>query len=1019
MANYYVDLDEDSNPGSVGSAVDPFGRDEFQTTINAAAGANTWYLRGKNALTADIASPLANQFLYAWDVALYGPWRLNGVGHHIMTAGGTYSDGIIYISTIYNTGSILRCFVRSTGQLNFGEIDFCTIVADAKINPYGVGPWTYNTFAFPTGSYIDPAPYGPVPVNLANNVTTEANWASLVAATVPPAVDGGGQIYGITTPTVPNWDDPDLSKFGMYTFYGVGYGGVWGEPNPMYTNIEAAHDGALPRSGASGYPAVLAEWVAHSNPQATRTYKMGGYRALTAGIVPVYAPDAQTFDGFDLSDPTKPEAWRVDGYGNQLSFAQIDGDNIVIKRLALRQGTIAFDTPIDNMRHDFKNCYFRHPVVINLNAGNPVTYYFYGCTFYSPVIFAHYCGNDFYHFDHCLFVNAVFETDAGITLSFDDCRFTEKSQAEVTAGILGADTITNCTFNDVITQNPPEIADVSVYTLSFSAYGLPIITDATKVAGWIANDYNYGFDSNARLGVGAFYFSQPSPSFGWIPASGQAPLKVTFYDTTDTDYEPTGYHWEFGDGSGSDEDSPTHQYLMPGEYYPSMTVTYKGGYTATHYATTPVYVYDFDYSQGEPLPTKTDTCYRTPVKAGDGYGVSEYKDGETVGLDWLWPAARVGTCICYDKQNREVALVWDAKAQQIYQINNPRIWQDRVGGYGGGKTIISEIHHKADVAVQGEHVAIVHNEHHNYFKPYDRTKLNTTGYDDKGFPTGMRVDQQVHTDEEPYVFAAETKRIPKDGDIVFQQPIEARSIQIRSRIWTAPWWNTGFNADLQTIDKAARPSLREMEEEDLQEQLSSMPLFHIGRHYVDAMNFATGRAAIGTVTSRITGPDGLALSAMSFAAGSAGLSDTLPAAADGDLTALVWYKDAPLASLPITLWLIGALFVTIQNVAGQRTLRLTYGGTNIDVPLNGNGLTWTLITIVREGLTLKVYENDSLLHTAAIASVINLGLMVNQCGAGGYSIFEPCLLPRAVSLDALVYYVSDVNRGGNEVLRIY
>jgi hypothetical protein len=375
--------------------------------------------------------------------------------------------------------------------------------------------------------------------------------------------------------------------------------------------------------------------------------------------------------------------------------------------------------------------------------------------------------------------------------------------------------------------------------------------------------------------------------------------------------------------------------------------------------------------------------------------------------------------MCYDKNNREIALVWDAKTQQIYRINNPRVWMDRVGSYGGGKCIISEIHHKADTAVQGEHVAIRHVEHHNYFKPYDRTKQNTDGYDDKGFPENMRVDQQVHTDEEPTVYAAETKRIPKDGDIVFQQPIEARSIQLRSRVWCAPWWHVGVNADLETVDKQQRPSLREMTEEGYQSELSALPLFHIGRHYVNALNFATGILATGTVTSRITGPDGKEYSAMSFAPGSLGLAATLVAALNGDYTALLWYNSLPLASLPAVLWTVGTLSITLVNSAGQHAVRISDGmNPVIVVPLAGTGAAWELITVVRDGLTVKVYEGDSLMQTTAIASVVNHGTALTQCG-GAYSLFEPCLLPRAVSIAALEYYYADVNRGGNEVLREY
>jgi len=58
------------------------------------------------------------------------------------------------------------------------------------------------------------------------------------------------------------------------------------------------------------------------------------------------------------------------------------------------------------------------------------------------------------------------------------------------------------------------------------------------------------------------------------PWSGPAPLLVSF-DGIDS-YQPEGvaltYHWSFGDGRSSSEESPTHEYQSPGLYHAVLTV---------------------------------------------------------------------------------------------------------------------------------------------------------------------------------------------------------------------------------------------------------------------------------------------------------------------------------------------------------------------------------------------------------------------------------------------------------------
>lgn len=56
--------------------------------------------------------------------------------------------------------------------------------------------------------------------------------------------------------------------------------------------------------------------------------------------------------------------------------------------------------------------------------------------------------------------------------------------------------------------------------------------------------------------------------------SACAPLVVWFYDKADSDPGSiVGWHWDFGDGTSSDESDPVHVYYQPGTYQVTLTVT--------------------------------------------------------------------------------------------------------------------------------------------------------------------------------------------------------------------------------------------------------------------------------------------------------------------------------------------------------------------------------------------------------------------------------------------------------------
>ena len=78
--------------------------------------------------------------------------------------------------------------------------------------------------------------------------------------------------------------------------------------------------------------------------------------------------------------------------------------------------------------------------------------------------------------------------------------------------------------------------------------------------------------------------SPPVAGFSATPLSGNKPLQVAFTDSSTGDI--TGWSWDFGDGSTSTEQNPSHTYSKPGRYTVSLTVTGLLGtnvYTKTDY----------------------------------------------------------------------------------------------------------------------------------------------------------------------------------------------------------------------------------------------------------------------------------------------------------------------------------------------------------------------------------------------------------------------------------------------------
>ncbi len=112
-------------------------------------------------------------------------------------------------------------------------------------------------------------------------------------------------------------------------------------------------------------------------------------------------------------------------------------------------------------------------------------------------------------------------------------------------------------------QSSAEQHPVHVYD---AAGTYPVSLSVTTIA---------GSDSEVKSGlIHVMPTLAPTAAFSIAPRAGQAPLTAHFTDESDPGSQPiTAWHWDFGDGSSSAEQHPTHVYAQPGVFAVSLAVT--------------------------------------------------------------------------------------------------------------------------------------------------------------------------------------------------------------------------------------------------------------------------------------------------------------------------------------------------------------------------------------------------------------------------------------------------------------
>lgn len=103
----------------------------------------------------------------------------------------------------------------------------------------------------------------------------------------------------------------------------------------------------------------------------------------------------------------------------------------------------------------------------------------------------------------------------------------------------------------------------------------------TGLVYFVAQAYDAGGNvATAENLNGRWYVTGVQATASADPAMGSAPLNVTFDGGAQGARGPFTYAWDFGDGSTSTEENPSHIYEQPGNYAAKLTVTDTSGRTA-------------------------------------------------------------------------------------------------------------------------------------------------------------------------------------------------------------------------------------------------------------------------------------------------------------------------------------------------------------------------------------------------------------------------------------------------------
>lgn len=473
------------------------------------------------------------------------------------------------------------------------------------------------------------------------------------------------------------------------------------------------------------------------------------------------------------------------------------------------------------------------------------------------------------------------------------------------------------------------------------------------------------------------------------------------------------YLWEFGDGETSIEKNPEHVYKMPGVYTVKLYVWDNDGTLFTETKEDYIYVYENSYAPGGRNVTKSDKIFRlaVPQERKQGISWSEYQ-----GADYPNAIGMVGTCRIFNNNDEERVIVTDCDSFKHYWLGKEDWWKDGGNEQYGGSEIESDILFREHVPPIEATAKLRHSESHANLKPWFKDRRNIDDYNQFGFRTSFKSSMYFREDSSPEDRAV-VKYFPRKAQIVSNRHIESESIQAGLRLVGAPWRLVNVQQWYKQIDTAAAPPEKQMSEKTWAELLAESYIW-IGRSielvslddgsHTMPWDLGSNQRTTGSFSGVISGPDGNTRSAIVFSASeNMNVDTTIPS---GDLSIIMWVRSP---TTPCTILSNSVLTVRLVQSGDGWNLEWDDGDNSWEVALSAALTRWTMLTIVRHGTTIEVYENDSFVNSRLLNEDVSYSSPIRFFG-GSVIGYEPRIVGARLTSDAIKWIYDDVTENNGK-----
>lgn len=246
MAIKYVDFGRGGG-SYAGTEGDPYSWADFLANLTAQ---DTYYCRGQVSL-ASSWSPAVTFTMAAWDVGLYGPWRIyGGTTYDVDATDGRFYDGMIWARhvEVYSAeGMLIRADSDGTYSLEISDgstIDRSTLYLkdnallgasglSADISRSAIFFSSPSTMSWEVGTNGD--------LTILSSVTNSSGESDFIILGSGATADLDGLQYGYPNPTEVDWFDADLTAFNYAPGYGIGVHEEWAESLAALFSVSNKH----------------------------------------------------------------------------------------------------------------------------------------------------------------------------------------------------------------------------------------------------------------------------------------------------------------------------------------------------------------------------------------------------------------------------------------------------------------------------------------------------------------------------------------------------------------------------------------------------------------------------------------------------------------------------------------------------------------------------------------------------------------------------------------------------------